>query len=203
MEHIFTKYYESNYWGDSESRSGGGSNYDQTTHIREEIVLLIKKYNIQSVFDCPCGDFNWFKHIVHNIPKYIGADIVPTLIENNKRTYEQSFLTFDIIMDKIPDEIEMIFCRDLFVHFPLEYIIKAFNNIKKSKAKYILMTTFIDRDFRDINIGGWRPISFLNKPFSFPKPLTIINEHCTEEYPKYADKSLGLWLIADLPDFTA
>lgn len=200
MEDVFKKYHELNSWGDSESRSGSGSNYNQTEHIREHIVLLIKKYNIQAVFDAPCGDFNWFKHIVHCVPKYIGADIVPNLIENNKRMYNNTFLTFDITSDEIPNGIEMIFCRDCFVHFSLDYIIKALRNIKKSNAKYLLMTTFINRDFRDIVVGDWRPISFFNKPFNFPKPLTIINENCTEEYPLYVDKSLALWLVADLPD---
>jgi len=63
------------------------------------------------------------------------------------------------------------------------------------------MTTFLNRPFQDVNIGSWRPISFFDKPFSFPKPLELINEICTEVYPKYIDKSLGLWDVKDIPDF--
>jgi SAM-dependent methyltransferase len=204
MESIFTKVYKLNTWGDNESRSGAGSNYEQTANIREQIVILIKKFNIKSVLDVPCGDFNWFKHIVPCIQTYIGADIVQPLIEMNKRLYNNSFITFDITTDPIPEGIEMIFCRDLLVHFPLDSIIQTLNNIKKSNAKYLLMTTFINRDFCNIEVeaevGCWRPISFFDKPFNFPKPLTIINERCTESYPLYIDKSLGLWLIKDLPD---
>ena len=162
-------------------------------------IMLIKKYNITSVFDVPCGDFNWFKHIVHNIPTYIGADIVPALIEKNKQQYNHTFLHLDITRDPIP-ATELIFCRDLLVHLSYESIVQVLRNVKRSNARYILMTTFTNRPFKDIPDGDWRPISFFDKPFHFPKPLAILSENCTESYPSYMDKSLALWLIKDLPD---
>ena len=60
------------------------------------------------------------------------------------------------------------------------------------------MTTFINRPFKDIlhaSTHAWRPISFFDKPFNFPQPLELINEKCTEIYPRYIDKSLGLWKL--------
>jgi hypothetical protein len=39
-------------------------------------------------------------------------------------------------------------------------------------------------------------------PFNFPAPLRLIEENCTEDGGKYADKSLGLWRLSDLPDLT-
>jgi hypothetical protein len=38
--------------------------------------------------------------------------------------------------------------------------------------------------------------AFLLPPFSFPKPIKVINEGCPER--GYSDKSLGLWRIAEL-----
>jgi len=62
------------------------------------------------------------------------------------------------------------------------------------------MTTFINRKFKDTKTDGdWRPISFLNSPFNFPKPLELINEICTKYYPDFADKCLGLWKVEDIP----
>ena len=199
MQNTFTEIYSLNSWHGKESISGTGSNLYQTAQIREYIIMLIKKYNITSVFDVPCGDFNWFKHIVQHIPRYIGADIVPELIEQNKKQYNHTFLHLDITKDVLP-ATELIFCRDLLVHLSYKSIVQALQNIKRSNAKYLLMTTFVNRQFKDIPDGGWRPISFFNAPFLFPKPLAIISENCTESYPSYIDKSLALWAIRDLPD---
>jgi hypothetical protein len=36
-------------------------------------------------------------------------------------------------------------------------------------------------------------------PFNFPQPIEVITEGCTENDGRYADKSLMLWNISDLP----
>jgi len=201
METIFLNIYDKKIWGSCETISGSGSTDYQTKQIQFYIVLLIQKYKINTLFDVPCGDFNWFKNIVDHIPNYIGGDIVKKVIETNREKYNKSFIQFDITTDRIPEGVDLIFCRDLFVHLPLTKIIQAFENIKKSSAKYIIMTTFNNRAFNDVNTGGWRPISFFDKPFSFPKPLELISENCSEFYPQYIDKSIGLWRIEDIPNF--
>jgi len=190
---------KNNKWGDKESISGPGSNNEQTKVIKEQIPLLIAKYQITTMFDVPCGDFNWMQHIVDKIPNYIGGDCVNDIIVSNDKKYNQQFVHFDIVTDPIPSDVDMIFCRDLLVHFPKSLIIKVLQKIKDSNVKYLLMTTFINRQFSDINIGSWRPISFFNPPFNFPQPLELINENCTEGYPKFMDKCLGLWLVSDIP----
>jgi SAM-dependent methyltransferase len=163
--------------------------------------VIVQKYNIKTFFDVPCGDFNWFRHIVEYIPNYIGGDIVKEIITKNRDQYDYTFLHFDLVNDAIPSDVDIVFCRDVFVHLPLDAIIKALKNIKRSNAKYIFMTTFINRPFQDTYTGGWRAISFFDPPFSFPQPLTLINENCPQSYPAFIDKSMGLWLIKDIPDF--
>jgi len=201
MEELFTKYYINKSWGkDSESSSGYGSTNMETQQIKKYIVNIIDKYNINTFFDVPCGDFNWIKEIINKIPNYIGGDIVSEMITNNKKQYNNNFIVFDITIDKIPDNVELIFCRDLLVHFPLNKIIQTLRNIKSSKAKYLLTTTFLNRKFIDINLGNWRPLSLFNEPLNFPKPIELISENCSEDFPSYVDKSLGLWLVSDIPD---
>jgi len=46
--------------------------------------------------------------------------------------------------------------------------------------------------------GGWRTLNFRFAPFNFPAPLHLLNERCTENNGKYADKSLVLWKILDI-----
>ena len=89
----------------------------------------------------------------------------------------------------------------VWIHLSFRDIFSTIKNFKKSKAKYLLTTTFPElRENRDIVTGCWRPINLQIKPFSFPKPIKLINE----KYEKYSsngkdsDKSLGLWKLEDI-----
>ena len=81
-----------------------------------------------------------------------------------------------------------------------EDALAALKNIKRSGSRYLLTTTFTERDSNmDIQTGQWRPLNMLKPPFSFPSPIMIINEKCTEGDGSWGDKSLGLWKISDIP----
>jgi hypothetical protein len=117
METIFNNIYKNNAWNSKESVSGSGSTLNQTKKIRKVLPKLIQDFKINSILDIPCGDFNWMKEISLNI-KYIGADIVDTLTQNNKK-YENNlthFLTLDATLDRLP-KTDLIICRDCLVHF--------------------------------------------------------------------------------------
>ena len=63
------------------------------------------------------------------------------------------------------------------------------------------MTTFLDAETnRDIADGDWRALNLQRAPLDFPDPVALINEGCREANNDYADKSLGLRRIDDLPD---
>lgn len=225
LQQIFTNIYTKNTWNSKESSSGTGSTLESTYKIRRVIPKLINEYKIGIFIDCPCGDLNWLSHIFDDINIYIGIDIVQEIIKKNKKKYEDKLfftgnilnddddITQEIIQDPkqflqnhtrynkkfIQDTNSILFCRDLLVHFSYEDIIKFFNKIRNSKIDYILTTTFLNRKFRNISTGGWRPISLFEEPFAFPKPLHIINEECHEHYPIFIDKSLVLWKIKHIP----
>jgi hypothetical protein len=50
--------------------------------------------------------------------------------------------------------------------------------------------------------GDWRLLNLEAAPFGFPPADAILNEECTEAGGAYADKSLGVWRVADLPIFS-
>src|SRR5687768_17349946 len=83
-EAIFSDIYRANSWDDPDSASGPGSNLEATRHVRATLPGLIKKYDVASVLDVPCGDLFW---IIQSIPseiRYIGGDIVPEIVERNR-----------------------------------------------------------------------------------------------------------------------
>lgn len=206
MEQFWTHGYNqaiSGFWGNVESVSGPGSSVEQTKIIQQAISSIIKEYHIETVFDLPCGDFNWMRLVDLSNCTYVGADIIKPLITKNNEKYgcpNISFIHLDVTQDALP-KCDLIICRDLLVHLSSEDIFKTLRNFKASGAKYLLTTTFLKmRSNTNIEIesGGWRPLNLVNAPFYFPNPDLIINEKCTEQNGSYNDKSLGLWKLETL-----
>src|SRR4051794_18072852 len=76
-EITFTRGFARNDWSDPESVSGTGSNLEATARLREELPALWRKYRVSRLVDAPCGDFNWMRHLVSELPGgYVGLDVV-------------------------------------------------------------------------------------------------------------------------------
>jgi len=201
MTNRFEDIFKNNSWGGRNSVSGRGSDLDQAEHIIKEIPVLLKEMGISTILDIPCGDFNWMQKIDLSGIKYIGADIVEEIIENNKNKYEKdnvSFQRLDLTEDILP-QVDLILIRDCLVHMSYEDIFKSLNNVCNSMSTYLLTTSFTNRqDNKDIITGEWRPLNLQIAPFFFPEPIRIINEKCTQGKLSYTDKSLGLWKVSDI-----
>jgi len=198
---VFTEVYVKGLWGIRESRSGTGSNLEQTKTIRDRLPTLLGELKVRKLLDAPCGDFYWLKEVELDLDEYNGGDIVRELIEENRKRYKgpgRKFTVLDIIEDEIP-RVDLVLCRDCLVHFSFRDISSALDNIKKSGSTYLLTTTFRRRaENEEIYTGQWRPLNLQQAPFNFPEPINLINENCTIDNGLYADKCLGLWKLSDL-----
>lgn len=201
MRTLFSEIYRQNYWGDSQSFSGTGSNLEQTAVLRAELPRLLESIGAKSILDAPCGDYNWMRATDLKTEKYIGADIVPEMIARNQQVYGSQTVEFrnlDITVDSLP-EVDLIFCRDALVHFSYHDIFAVVANFKASKSRYLLTTTFTERQSnRDIITGDWRTINLQIPPFNFPEPIDLINENCQEVGGNFSDKSMALWKLEDI-----
>lgn len=202
LEERFARIYQTNLWFDAESRSGTGSSLESTARLRESLPPLLRSLNARRVLDVPCGDFNWMSHVDLSGIDYTGGDIVEAVIEANRERYESAarkFVRVDLTSGPLP-AADVILCRDCLVHFSFANIIAAFRTIKASGARYLLTTTFLERQVnRDIVDGDWRPLNLEKPPFLLPAPHSVILEECAEEGGAYADKALAVWPVADLP----
>jgi len=198
-ESVFTEIYQKNLFKGNESRSGSGSNLEQTEIIRNELPDLVAELKIQSMLDIPCGDFFWLKEVDLDSIQYTGVDIVDDIISSNNKKYakqNRNFIKLNILEDVLP-KVDLFLCRDLLVHFSFDDIKKAVNNIKKSGSKYLLTTSFPNlKQNNDIITGDWRKLNLQIPPISFPNPIKQILEKCIEK--NCADKSLLLYHIKDL-----
>jgi hypothetical protein len=85
-EAIFSHKINKNLWLGIESLSGLGSELMHTIVIRGRIPLLLKDYDIKTLLDAPCGDFNWMRKVdIDFLDKYIGVDLVNDIVISNKK----------------------------------------------------------------------------------------------------------------------
>ncbi len=201
LESKFNTIYEKNLFKGKESISGPGSDLKQTQVIIDKLPELLKRYDIKSMIDAPCGDFFWMREVNLSQVKYIGIDIVSELVIKNNSEFKsenREFISMNIVGDSLP-KADVIFSRDCLVHLSNEMVRKAILNFKRSGSTYLLTTTFSGRksnaDLRNII---WRPLNLCLPPFSFPQPIELLVEECTEGNGQYSDKCLGLWKLSDL-----
>lgn len=200
MQETFEHIFKSNFWRSDESVSGNGSTLAATEVVREALPTLLRELEICTLLDIPCGDFNWMKRVDLGAIDYIGADIVPGLVEWNSQEYENDtthFVVMDITRSPLPN-VDLILSRDILGHLSNTEVRRALRNIKSSGSKYLLATTFTDRqNDGDIRTGEWRPLNLMHM-WGMPEPIKIINEHCTAGGGAFADKSLALWRLEDV-----
>ncbi len=103
-----TRYALDNHWGNGESLSGAGLMLEATARsaCRASGPDHEPRHS-HFVFDAPCGDFHWFRHV--ELPAgvtYIGADVVDQPhAESNTRAYGNEiarFRSLDITSDPLP-----------------------------------------------------------------------------------------------------
>lgn len=201
---VFNEYYDTNFWGSEESLSGHGSTMEQTAVIRELLPEIISRFNVKTMLDIPCGDFNWMRAVPLNGVNYLGADIVEGLVEKNKRYATHTdvsqlaagkiaFTVLDMTKDDLP-KVDLILARDVLGHFSNADVRLALANLRRSGSRWLLTTMFPDEVTEgDIVTGKWRPIN-LASFFGMPDPLHFWPE-INVEFPDghTSVKGLGLW----------
>ncbi len=197
----FRDIYRRHHWAGSDSPSGAGAAEAQTARLRAELPALLGELPVGTLLDLPCGDFGWMATVNLPVERYIGADLLPELIAPLEARYgdgRRRFMALDLTADALPPA-DLLLCRDCLVHLSHADIRRALENIARSRITCLLTTTFPGgATNEDIVTGDWRPLDLERPPFSFPPPLRLLEEGCTESDGRFADKSLGLWRVADL-----
>jgi hypothetical protein len=199
---VFDEIYSVNYWGSGESPSGPGSELRRTAQYRVGLVDLLRRWNVQAMFDAPCGDLNWMRLVLDEWPmRYEGADISErALAEATARCPGVNVRRMDICVDPFP-EAEIWHCRDALFHLSFADIWLAFQNASRSGIRHVLLTTNKATLLRNVDIetGGMRYLDLERPPFNLPKAIEYIRDFRAGEFPRY----VGLWPIAALSESVA
>jgi len=198
----FREIYLKGGFGGSESLSGVGSDLSQTEVIRARISQILRRFEIQSMLDIPCGDMFWMQHVDLGRVHYIGADIVDELVQINLIRFghsEKTFLVRDLTKDPLP-RVDLVFCRDCLVHLKLCDALLATRNIKRSGSQYLFTTTHVCCTSNEgLGLNFFRPLNLQLPPFSFPAPIELVQDGPFGGPPSPSGKRMALWRIADLP----
>lgn len=198
MDQVFQVIHDTNLWGATESVSGLGSELDATAKLRAELPDLLRDLGAKVLLDLPCGDFKWLSRTALPVSRYVGADIVESIVQRNRESYGGEFLHLDLCSSDLL-AADVVLCRDCLVHLSFEYIEQAIRNLKRSGSNWLLTTTFLECDENiDIATGDWRMLNFELPPFQWKPPVRVLVEGCTESGGGYEDKALGLWRISEL-----
>ena len=152
--YIFSEIYTKNMWGGSKDKgfySGRGSHEE---HIVKPYVACCVEFlssfdTALVVVDLGCGDFNIGSRIAPAAKEYIACDVVPSLIEDNKKKFNFKNCRFQVV-DMSKDEIpagDVVIIRQVLQHLSNQDITNVVRKIEKSFDYLILTEHLPDREF--------------------------------------------------------
>tara|TARA_Y100000385_G_scaffold40141_1_gene37319 strand:+ start:2733 stop:3434 length:702 start_codon:yes stop_codon:yes gene_type:complete len=166
-EKIFTKIYNDSAW----SRKSLNFNSGPGSHNINLVIPYVKfvnsfllNNNLKSIIDLGCGDFNVGKDIYNNVNKYYAFDIVPDLINTNKKKFNDKKIIFKCsnFIDDILPKADCVILRQVLQHLDNKSITKVLEKIKS--YKYVIITEHIPNNFFvpniDKNIGPTTRLEF-------------------------------------------
>jgi len=186
---------------DTFSVSGCGSQMDDSTkNIRENLYIFLKKHNIKSIADIPCGDFWWMRHVDLFDIDYMGGDIITPQIAKLKSLFpEKDFQRIDLRLDKLPN-VDLLFSRDCLFHLSNTDKRMVFENFINSDIKYLLMSNHPNSNNNlNIQTGDFTHINWQLDPWNFEKPIDILYDsnqgYDTKELQLYTKEQIIKFII--------
>jgi len=167
----FRRHYEddTSHWG---NQSGPGSDPFFTIEYRCFVDKFIRMNKIKTIVDIGCGDWQFSRFLNLEGVNYIGFDVVPSVIEMNRKTFTRDNVRFEMMpaaMEEIPQG-DLLLMKDVLQHLP-NGTIAEFKEIIFPKFKHCLLTnSFIKLNTgqnMDIEPGGFRCLDLAASPYGF------------------------------------
>jgi hypothetical protein len=162
--------------------------------VVEALPALLVRLGCETLLDVGCGDWNWMREV--RLPcDYVGIDIVPEVIEANRR-YERVGVAFEVgdaVEGPLP-KADVVLCREVLFHLSFHDGMAALANIRAA-GPWLLATSDAGIWFNsDIATGDFRRINLERAPYRLPQPRAVIRDEGVSR-----GRVLALWAAADLP----
>lgn len=139
----FSAIYERNTWG---AGSGVGS---MREHVQPYVVMLqrfLRDYEIASVVDLGCGDWQFAQLIDWGGVQYLGLDVVEDVVEANRAKFATDSIDFDVARFGKPlPPADLVVCKDVLQHLPLAFVSHYLSEFRK-RYEHVLVTNDVYPD---------------------------------------------------------
>ncbi len=91
--------------------------------------LLLRKYDIKSILDAPCGGMVWMPLVLQQLPEvtYTGLDVTCHIVRQHKVTFKDQarwrFFCSDVCAQPLV-KADLVFSRDALQHLTLNHTFK-------------------------------------------------------------------------------
>lgn len=192
----FARIYQDGVWqlgNDGTPLSGNGSSLEAAAHVAAALPMALSHFRAKTLLDIGCGDMTWMRNVP--IEGYIGIDVVPSLIEANRKAFpDRDFRCLDAVTDALP-RTDAALCREVLFHLSFADAKALLGNIRKAGILWLFATTDTSTLFNsDIATGDFRPVNFRKAPFRFPKPATWFRDDAVAP-----GRRIAVWPMRALP----
>lgn len=162
---VFNTIYSHRVWG-----GGSGAGSDPTA-VRDYAALLqnfVISNGVRSIVDIGCGDWRFSRYIEWGSCSYFGIDVVPSVIEANKRQFARDNVRFSC-SNPLDDDFtvpaaDLLLMKDVLQHLSNENVLKLLRLARR--FKFALITNDYMPENTDCNNGDTRPLDLRALPFS-------------------------------------
>ena len=139
LKEKFDYIYKHKLWGEAPSgpRSYGGIG---SSYIRF-LKVFLERYEIKSITDVGCGDFNIGRQLAPLVEKYYALDISSRAIDIARQKHSEfanvTFAVADACTDPVP-AADLVTVRQVLQHLTNQQIEMALKSIERSGSKYAL-----------------------------------------------------------------
>ena len=166
MRTAFTEIYNRNVWG---SGSGHGSAPSVTAPYRAYLEQYVRENAVDTIVDLGCGDWQFSRLIDWNGAKYVGLDIVASVIEANRRQFTTNNVSFEVASESLADlpVADLLLVKDVLQHWSTNEV-KRFLSEVLPKYRTTLITNCVEPRSRvnaEIEDGDFRPLDLRLPPY--------------------------------------
>ena len=140
MEKAFTNIYAKNKWGNG-SGSGSKMSLDNRKYI-ELLQEIMNDYDIKTICDVGCGDWQFAKYIDWGDREYLGIDCVESVIKTNIIEYQTEKIHFQhktMGEGYMPEGYDLVIIKDVIQHWEDKDILAYLEPVLKTN-KYVFLT---------------------------------------------------------------
>ena len=196
MEEAFTEIYQKKRWGNG-SGTGSKLSFDNKKYI-ELLESIIEEYNIHTICDIGCGDWEFSQYINFKDCEYLGIDCVKSVIDSNIKEHTVSNINFEhrsVEDEYFPNGYDLIIIKDVIQHWEDEDIIKFMKKLLMNN-KYVFSTNGY-KFMRDPSKNSILKRDINNQYRYFPVnidryPLNTLKMECLMRFERRAKQMLLL-----------